>query len=189
MDAPWRALPTRPPETQEEADKLNQVLKDYLYNVEKLIIKDFKTKVYARAHSDWFEVFLVTFIFQIVLSENLEMSFYAQVEDYVSVLLALGFPQKLTSVVKDKPLEMPWSTFGGLRNYSSKAIGAYFDAINGAAPFQMKSAEVAELGQLGLIEAQYLEDCSKLMKGHPCYLSYLGIGAKANENRFADKKG
>lgn len=87
MDAPWRALPTRLPKTRQEADQLNEVLKDYLYSIEKRIIKDFKAKVYARAHGDWFELFLVTFIFQIVLSENLEMSFYTRVEGYVRASL------------------------------------------------------------------------------------------------------
>lgn len=79
---------------------------------------------------------------------------------------------------------MPWSTFGGLRNYSSKAIGAYFEAINGAAPFQMKTEEVSRLSQLGLVETQYLEDCAKLMKGQTRPLNNPSDRIHTNDSRF-----
>ncbi len=84
MDVPWRALPVLPPKTPAEAETLNQILKDYLFSLEKSIIRDFKAKIYARNRQDWFELFLVTFIFQVVLSEKLEMSFYSNVKGIVS---------------------------------------------------------------------------------------------------------
>jgi hypothetical protein len=84
MDVPWRAMPVLPPKTPAEAETLNKILKDYLFSLEKSIIRDFKAKVYARNREDWFELFLVTFIFQVVLSEKLEMSFYSNIKGVVS---------------------------------------------------------------------------------------------------------
>jgi hypothetical protein len=86
MDVPWRALPVLPPQTPAEEETLNQILKDYLFSLEKRIIRDFKAKIYARNREDWFELFLVTFIFQVVLSEKLEMSFYSNVKGVVSYM-------------------------------------------------------------------------------------------------------
>jgi hypothetical protein len=83
MDAPWRALPVEVPSTAEEAEKLNQILKDYLFTTEASILKSFRKKIYARERADWFELFLLTFILQVVLSENLEMSFHSQVDGFV----------------------------------------------------------------------------------------------------------
>jgi hypothetical protein len=84
MDVPWRAMPVSPPKTTAEAEALNKILKDYLFSLEKSILRNFKIKVYARNREDWFELFLVTFIFQVVLSEKLEMSFYSEVKGVVS---------------------------------------------------------------------------------------------------------
>lgn len=84
MDVPWRAMPTLPPKTPAEAETLNEILKDYLHGLEKRVIRGFRAKVYARNREDWFELFLVTFIFQVVLSEKLEMSFYSNVKGVVS---------------------------------------------------------------------------------------------------------
>src|ERR1700743_627855 len=85
MDAPWRALPTEAPKSSEEADKLNKILKDYLFKIEREILEAFTRKIYARKPEDWFELFLVTFIFQVILSENLEMSFHSRVNGSVSI--------------------------------------------------------------------------------------------------------
>ena len=79
MDVLWRALPVLPPKTPEEAGQLNQILKVYLFSLERHILSEFKVKVYGRKREDWFELYLVTFIFQAVLSEKLEMSFYYDV--------------------------------------------------------------------------------------------------------------
>jgi len=149
MDAPWRALPTGIPKSSEEAEKLNQVLKDYLFAIENSILKDFKRKVYARKREDWFELFLVTFIFQVVLSENLEMSFHSKVD---------GF---------DDTFELPWSTFGGLRSYSSRKIASYFLAINGTDPFktnQGSGKKAVHWNGFGVVEQDYLDQCSAMLK-------------------------
>src|SRR6187402_2044113 len=79
MDVPWSALPVLPPKTNEEAEELNKILKQHLFILEKSILSQFKAKIYDGRREDWSELFLVTFIFQVVLSEKLEMSFYYDV--------------------------------------------------------------------------------------------------------------
>ena len=60
---------------------------------------------------------------------------------------------------------MPWSTFSGLRSYSSQEIAAHSRAINGSKPFYLPEKERMELGVLGVVENSYLTECSKLLKG------------------------
>ncbi|KAK4663072.1 hypothetical protein QC763_600620 [Podospora pseudopauciseta] len=144
MDAPWRALPVSTPRSLAEAETLNDILKDHLRFLEKSVIHAFTKKIYARKKEDWFEIFLVTFIFQVILSENLEMSFYSR------------FPGL------EKPIECPWSTFGGLRSYSSKRIASYFSAINGRDPFLKPGARAWE--GFGDTERTYLDQCGILLK-------------------------
>jgi len=85
MDAPWRALPTAAPTTAEEAEMFNKILKEHLALLERYVFKDFTAKIYRRRKEDWFELFLVAFICQVILSENLEMSFQSQVDGLVSL--------------------------------------------------------------------------------------------------------
>jgi len=85
MDAPWRALPSKTPKSSAEADTLNAILKSHLAVLERFVLNDFTAKVYERKKENWFELFLVTFIFQVILSENLEMSFYSPIEASVCV--------------------------------------------------------------------------------------------------------
>jgi len=80
MDAPWRALPAPTPKSLTDAEALNAILKSHLSVLERFVLNDFTAKVYERKKENWFELFLVTFIFQVILSENLEMSFYSQIE-------------------------------------------------------------------------------------------------------------
>lgn len=87
MDAPWRALPVSTPRSLAEAETLNDILKDHLRFLEKSVIHAFTKKIYARKKEDWFEIFLVTFIFQVILSENLEMSFYSHFPGLVRIRL------------------------------------------------------------------------------------------------------
>ncbi|KAK0744961.1 hypothetical protein B0T21DRAFT_408025 [Apiosordaria backusii] len=144
MDAPWRALPYSTPKSLAEAETLNGILKSHLCLLEKWVIEDFTKRIYGRKREDWFEIFLVTFIFQVILSENLEMSFYSHFS---------GF---------GKPIECPWSTFGGLRSYSSKRIASYFSAINGRDPFLKPGARAWE--GFGDTEREYLDQCGVLLK-------------------------
>lgn len=174
MDVPWRCLPVEAPTSVEEAENLNQILKDYLFTLEMSIVRDFKKKVYARKREDWFELFLTTFIFQVVLSESLEMSFYAEVDGVVSKIGCTK--HDLLTSLQDKPLEMPWSTFGGLRSYSSREIAAHFQAINGSAPFHMSGEKRVKLGNLGLSENAYLEGCPTLLKGESIICRWCAIG-------------
>ncbi|KAK0672545.1 hypothetical protein QBC41DRAFT_313469 [Cercophora samala] len=145
MDAPWRALPVSTPKSLDEAETLNGILKEHLHFLEKCVVDAFTQKIYARKKEDWFEIFLVTFIFQVILSENLEMSFYS------------SFPGL------ERPVECPWSTFGGLRSYSSKRIASYFSAINGRDPFMKPGARAWE--GFGDTERTYLDQCGIMLKG------------------------
>jgi hypothetical protein len=165
MDVPWRAMPVLPPQTLAEAEILNKILKDYLSSLEIGIIRDFKAKVYARNREDWFELFLVTFIFQVVLSEKLEMSFYRNVKGAVSYQCRQPTWECPLTNSQDSALEMPWSTFGGLRSYSSQAIAAHFRAIKGSLPFHLPREERAALGKLGGLENSYLDACPGVLKG------------------------
>lgn len=146
MDAPWKALPADVPRSEEEEEYLNKILKDHLFLLENSVLKSFKSKVYGRKKEDWFELFLVTFIFQVVLSENLEMSFHSKVDGFYELF------------------ELPWSTFGGLRSYSSRKIAAHFRAINGNDPFRIKTREGTIWDGFGPIETAYLQCCSGLLK-------------------------
>jgi hypothetical protein len=69
---------------------------------------------------------------------------------------------------QDKPFEFPWSTFGGLRSYSSRKISSYFVAINGTDPFR-KGARPDTSGKLweGFSEAEreYITSCGHILKG------------------------
>lgn len=60
---------------------------------------------------------------------------------------------------------MPWSTFGGLRSYSSQAIAVHFRAIKGSFPFRMPSKDRAAFAKLGDLENSYLNKCPKVLKG------------------------
>jgi hypothetical protein len=60
---------------------------------------------------------------------------------------------------------MPWSTFGGLRSYSSQAIAAHFRAIKGSLPFHLSRRERAGLGKLGDLENSYLDACPRVLEG------------------------
>ncbi|KAK4173618.1 hypothetical protein QBC36DRAFT_335427 [Triangularia setosa] len=144
MDAPWRALPAVTPHSLAEAQTLNGILKDHLCVLERWVIAEYTQKIYGKKREHWFEIFLVTFIFQVILSENLEMSFYSH------------FPGLA------KPIECPWSTFGGLRSYSSKRIASYFSASNGRDPFLKPEARAWE--GFGNIERTYLDQCGILLK-------------------------
>jgi len=66
---------------------------------------------------------------------------------------------------QDSALEMPWSTFGGLRSYSSQAIAAHFRAIKGTLPFHLPRKDRTALGKLGDLENDYLDECPKALKG------------------------
>ena len=92
LDAPWRALPTSPPETREKAEMLNQILKDYLFLIEKRIIKDFKAKIYKRLHSDWFELFLVTFIDSVIHNGYDPDAFHLDEASRSAMRRSLGIP-------------------------------------------------------------------------------------------------
>jgi hypothetical protein len=60
---------------------------------------------------------------------------------------------------------MPWSTFGGLRSYSSQAIAAHFRAIKGSLPFHLHWRDRAALAKLGDLENSYLNACPRVLKG------------------------
>jgi hypothetical protein len=173
MDAPWRALPVSAPTTVEEAEGFNKILKEHLALLERYVVKDYTAKIYRRQKEDWFELFLVTFICQVILSEKLEMSFWSRLDGLVSYhwsfhsYSAEGCARTLADFfVKDEPIECPWSTFGGLRSYSSKRIASFFLAINGQDPFLKPDA--VNWDGFGEVEKRYLSQCAGIVKGGCC---------------------
>lgn len=85
--------PRRNAKTLAEAEALNAILKSHLSVLERFVLNDFTAKVYERKKENWFELFLVTFIFQVILSENLEMSFYSSIDASVCVFIFSLFLQ------------------------------------------------------------------------------------------------
>ena len=82
----------------------------------------------------------------------------------------------LLTRIKDKPIECPWSTFGGLRSYSSKRIASYFTAINGRDPFLKPGAK--EWEGFGDVEKRYMRECGEILRGlfAPLPRTCCGIG-------------